>query len=118
MAKGVPTLMGLHSADRRDRNPALVGVGVGHHPVGPVKQHQAGTPFGLDQPSAPGRLSGHLRDQRAEVLLVGRQLHQEPPYPVHIEDVGGPQVVELSQERAQWAGGLVSAHRPTLTQRA
>ena len=39
MADCVPPLMGLHSADRGDRNPALVGVGIGHHSLGPVEQH-------------------------------------------------------------------------------
>ena len=48
MADGVPALMGLNSADRGDRNPAMVGVGVGHHPFWPVEQHYAGTSFGLD----------------------------------------------------------------------
>jgi hypothetical protein len=58
-----------------------------------VEQHQAGTAFWLDQPLAPGRLGRHLRDQRAEVLLVGGQSRQEPPHLLHIEDIGGPQVV-------------------------
>jgi hypothetical protein len=113
--------MGLNSADRGDTNPAMVGVGVGHHPLGPVEQHQAGTPFGLDQPLPPGRLSGYLRDQRTEILLVGGQLHQEPPHLVHIQNVGGTQLVQLSQEMAEWAGGIASAHspnpKPTVRQR-
>ncbi len=115
MADCVPPLMGLHSADRGDPDPAMVGVGAGHHPRWPVEQHQAGTPFGLDQPLPPGRLGGHLRDQRSEVLLVGGQLHQEPPHLVHIEDVGGTQLIELSQEVAEWAGEIASAHSLTLT---
>ena len=115
MANCVPPLMGLHSADRSDRNPAMVGVGVGHHPLWPVEQHQAGTPFGLDQPLAPGRLRGHLRDQRAEVLLVGGQLHQQLSHLVHIEDVGGTQLIQLSQEVAERAGGSASAHLPNST---
>src|SRR5271165_7293100 len=78
MANYVPPLMGLYSSDRSDRNPALVGVRIGHHSLWPVEQHQAGTPVGFDQPLPPGRLSGHLRDQRTEILLVGGQLQQEP----------------------------------------
>jgi len=115
MADCVPPLMGLHSADRGDRDPAMVGVGVGHYPFWPVEQYQAGTPVGLDQPRPPGHLGGHLRDQRTEILLVGGQLHQEPPRLVHIEAAGGTQLIELSQEMAKWAGEIASAHRPTLT---
>jgi hypothetical protein len=113
MANCVPPLMGLHSADRSDRHPAMVGVGVGHHPLRPVKQHQARTPFGLDQPLPPGLLSGHLRDQRTEKLLVSGQLHQEPAHLVHIEDVAGTQLIQLSQEVAERARDSASAHRPT-----
>jgi hypothetical protein len=39
MANCVPPLMGLDAADRSDRHPAMVGVGVGHHPRWPVEQH-------------------------------------------------------------------------------
>ena len=42
MANCIPPLMGLHAADRSDCDPAMVGVGVGHHPLWPVEQHQAG----------------------------------------------------------------------------
>jgi hypothetical protein len=80
MANCVPPLMGLHSANRSDRHPAMVGVGVGHHPLGPVEQHHARTPFGLDQPLPPGRLGGYLRNQRTEILLIGGQLDQEQAY--------------------------------------
>ena len=110
MADPVPSLMGLHSADRGDRNPALVGVGVGHHPLGPVEQYQPGTAFGLDQPLPPGRLGGHLCDQRTEILLVGGQLHQEPPHLAHIKDVAGTQLIQLSQEMAERAGESASIH--------
>jgi hypothetical protein len=92
MAKGVPPLMGFHSMDRRDRNPAVVGVGVGHHPLWPVEQHHAGTSFWLDEPLPRGRLGRHLGDQRAEVLLVGGQFNQEPPHLVHVGGIGGPQL--------------------------
>jgi len=115
IANCVPPLMGLHSADRGDPNPAMVGVGVGHHPLWPVEHHQAGTPFGLDQPLPSGRPGGQLRDQRTEILLVGGQLHQEPPYLVHIGDVSGTQLIQLRQEVAEWAGEIASAHATTLT---
>ena len=115
MADCVPPLMGLHSSDRGDSDPAMVGVGVGHHPLGPVEQHQARTPVGLDQPLPSGRLGWHLRDQRTEILLVGGQLHQEPSHLVHIEDVGGTQLVQLSQEMAKWAGQIAGTHSATLT---
>ena len=78
-----------------------------------MEQHQARTPFGLDQPLPPGRLSGHLRDQRTEILLVGGQLHQQTPHLVHIEDVAGTQLIQLSQEVAEWARESASAHLPT-----
>src|SRR6478609_9431401 len=47
MANGIPALMGLHAADRSDGDPAMMGVGVGHHPLGPVEPHETGTSFGL-----------------------------------------------------------------------
>jgi hypothetical protein len=112
MANGIPPLMGLNAADRSDCDPAMVGVGVGHHPLGPVEQHQTGTSFGLDQPPAPGRLRGHLRDQRTEILLVGSKLHQEPPHLVHIDDVSVPQLVKPSQKMAERAREIVTVHRP------
>jgi hypothetical protein len=34
---------------------------------------------------------------------------------VHIEDVGGTQLIYLSQEVADWAGEIASAHAATLT---
>ena len=46
-------------------------LGVTHHSVWPVDKHQAGTPFGPDQPSIAGRGGGYLGDQRAEELLIG-----------------------------------------------
>ncbi len=54
VANCVPALVGLHAADRGDPDPAMVGVGVGHDPLGPVEQYQAGTPVGLDQPFPSG----------------------------------------------------------------
>ena len=64
MADRVPMLVRLHPPDRGDRDPAPVGVGVGHHPIGPVDQDQARAPFRLGQPVHTGRPGGHLRDQR------------------------------------------------------
>jgi len=113
MTNYVPPLMGLDAADRSDRHPAMVGVGVGHHPLWAVEQYQAGTPFGLYQPLSPGRLRGHLCDQRTKKLLLSGQLHQQPPYLVHIEDVAGTQLIQLSQEMAERARQIATAHLPT-----
>jgi hypothetical protein len=110
IANCLPPLMGLDAADRGYRHPAMMGVGVGHHPLRPVEQHQAGTPFGLDQPLPAGRLRRYFRDQRTEVLLVSGQPHQEPAHLIHIEDVARTQFVELSQEVAQRARESVGAH--------
>jgi hypothetical protein len=115
VADGVPALVGLHAADGGDRDPAVVGVGVGHHSLGPVEQYQAGTPVGLDEPRPPGRLSGDLRDQRTEILFIRGQLHQEPPHLVHIEDVAGTQLLQPGQELAKRARENASAHLPPLT---
>ena len=100
MADRMPALMRLYPADRGERDPAMVGVGVGHHPLGPVEQHQTGTSFGLDQPPAPGRFRGDLGDQRTEVVLVGGQVHQEPPHAVHIEGAFGTQLIQPRQKMA------------------
>ena len=54
MADRVPPLMGLHLADRGDAHPAAVGVGVAHHCLRTVDEHQPGTSSGPDQPSAAG----------------------------------------------------------------
>ena len=110
MANCVPPLVGLDAADRSDRNPAMVGVGVSHHSFWPVEQHQPGTAVGLDQPRPSCRLSGHRLDQRTEILLVGGECHQEPSYLVHIEDVARPQLIQLSQEMAKRARDNASAH--------
>jgi hypothetical protein len=110
MTNRVPPLMGLNSADRGDRHPAMVGVGIGHHPLWPVEQYQAGTLLGLDQPCTPGRLRGHFCDQRTEILLVGGQFYQELPDLVHIQDVAGTQLFELSQEVAEGSGESASTH--------
>jgi len=112
MANCGPPLMRLHAAHRSDCNPAMMGVGVGHHPLRPVEQHQAGTSFGLDQPPAPGRLRGHLRYQRTEILLVGSKLHQEPPHLGHIDDVSEPQLIKPSQKMPERAREIVTVHRP------
>jgi hypothetical protein len=71
MANGVPPLMGLHSADRGDRDPAMVGVGVGHHPLGPVEQHQAGTPFRPDQPRPPPADAGGISAINGSIRIAG-----------------------------------------------
>ena len=39
MANCIPPLMGLYAADRSDRHPAVVGVGIGHHPLWAVEQY-------------------------------------------------------------------------------
>ena len=49
-------------------------------------------------------------DQRTEILLVGGQLHQDPPHLVHIEDAGRTQLIQLSQETAKWAGKNADIH--------
>jgi len=54
MADRVPFLVGLHPADRGDAHPAAVGVGVAHHCLRAVDEHQPGTSFGPDQPPAAG----------------------------------------------------------------
>jgi hypothetical protein len=54
----VPSPMGLHSADRGDRNPALVGMGVGHHSLGPVEQYQAGLRSGWTSHFPPADAEG------------------------------------------------------------
>ena len=117
IANRLPPLVGLHPANWGDPNPAMVGVGVGHHPVWPVEQHQAGTPFGLDEPRPARRLRRHLRDQRTEILLVSGQFHQEPADLIHIDDVARTQFIELSQEVAQRAGESACAHPSDSTAR-
>jgi hypothetical protein len=89
VADRVPALMRLHPAHRGEGDPAVVGVGVGHHSLGPVHQHQPETPIGLHQPVRPQRSGGDLVDQRSEKLLVSGQLHQQPSHLVHIHGLAG-----------------------------
>ena len=61
MADCVPPLMSLYAPDRSDPDPAMLGMGVSHYPLWPVKQQQAGTPFRLNEPLPPGFLGGEAR---------------------------------------------------------
>jgi hypothetical protein len=107
MADCVPSLVGLHSADRGDRNPALVGVGVGHHPLGPVEQHEARTPFGLDQPLPPAHSEGIPAISGPRYSWSAASSTRSRPHLVHVEDAGGTQ---LSQEMAERAREIASAY--------
>lgn len=89
MAQHVPALMCFHSADGRNRDPALVRVSRRHDSLRPVKQQQpwpAGRP---DQPLArrpPGR---QIHDQGSKELLVGSQVDQKPADGAHISPAAG-----------------------------
>lgn len=48
-----PTADGSPPRDRGYANPAVMGMGVGHHALRPVERHQPGTPFRPDQPLFP-----------------------------------------------------------------
>jgi len=93
VADSLPSLMSLDSADRRDRDPAMVRVGERDGSLRPVKQQQARAAVGPDQPCAACLLRGDIRDERAQVILVGRKVHQHAAHAVAIEDSGRMDVV-------------------------
>ena len=90
-----------------------MGVGVAHHPFRPVDEYQPRTPLGPDEPPVTGCGDGDLRDERPEELLIGGQLHQDPSYLVHVGDLAGTQLLQLSREVAEWPCQVAGTHLPT-----
>ena len=90
-------------------------MGVGHHSLGPVDKHQAGTAFGPDQPVHPPANQRDLVDQRGEILLIGGQLHQGLSHLAHIRAAAGTQLIQLAQKLTQWAGKAPVLTWSTLT---
>jgi len=115
MADGVPPLVGLHPADGCDANPAAMGVGVAHHSLRPVDEHEPRTSLGPDEPPITWLAGRHLRDQRTEELLIGSQFGQEPPHLAHVESRRGPQLIQPSPEVAERAREGAGGHPATLT---
>jgi hypothetical protein len=115
MADGIPPLVGLHPADGCDANPASMGVGVAHHSLRPVDEHEPRTSLGPDEPPIAWLGGGEIRDQRAEELLIGSQFRQEPPHLAHVKGRRGPQLVQASLEAAERARERAGSHHATLT---
>ena len=97
-----PTADGSPPADRGDRDPAMVGVGVGHHPSGGGTAPR-GDPVGLDEPFPPGRLEGISAISGPRYSSSAASSTKTRPT-WSISRMSAEQLIQLSQETAKRAG--------------
>jgi hypothetical protein len=118
MTDRVPPLMGLHPADRGDADPAPVGVGVARNPLRPVDEHQPGASFGPDEPPVAGRSGGISAISGAKNSMSVASPAKEPSHPVHLGNVAGTQLIELSREVRSGPGNMLVLTCPPLPRSA